>query len=114
MADFKDYARWIIGKAVIYGKLPTYGDLTRQLYKGISERKTVYIPKFSQSVVLTGADGDGGSPAISLQGHRRWLGRTIAKSFVVPALAGFKPQFPPKGGTTNDFATLLWLGKTMV
>jgi hypothetical protein len=33
--------------------------------------------------------------------------RTTAKSFVVPALAGFKPQFPPKGGTTNDFATLL-------
>jgi hypothetical protein len=33
--------------------------------------------------------------------------RKTAKSFVVPALAGFKPQFPPEGGTTNDFATLL-------
>jgi hypothetical protein len=27
--------------------------------------------------------------------------------FVVPALAGFEPQIPPKGGTTNDFAVLL-------
>ena len=35
------------------------------------------------------------------------LPRTTAKSFVVPVLAGLKPQFPPKGGTTNDFATLL-------
>ena len=34
-----------------------------------------------------------------------------AKSFVVPALAGFKPQFPPQGGTTNDFAVLLSRGK---
>ena len=47
MADFKDYARWTIGKAVFYGKLPTYGDFTRRLYEGISERKAVYIPKFS-------------------------------------------------------------------
>jgi hypothetical protein len=36
-----------------------------------------------------------------------WNCRKTAKSFVVPALAGFKPQFPPRGGTTNDFAVLL-------